>query len=109
MPGPFDVPDQQADSPDVPTDIEVVEMALESSRQRRMLLLDREVSVALAPRVDGCPRPPESRHARVGCHVPFAPAASRPQDREAQEIEYAGTFASSLVRRRSPKIRHQFD
>jgi hypothetical protein len=53
VPSPLHLVDEQQQTSQVATDAEVVEVALDAPRERGVLHLDREVSVATTPLGDG--------------------------------------------------------
>ena len=85
-------------------DPEVVVVTPQASRERRMLLLDREVSVAPTPVVHGAYRPCQARRPCLARHLPTPSSGSAPIQREAEEVEGVRTLPALLTLRRWPKV-----
>jgi len=61
---------------------EVVEVALDAPRERLVLNLDRQVSMAATPAVDGLDDPSQARTTRLAEHPPTSLGGPRPVERE---------------------------
>ena len=75
---------------------EVVEVPLNATHQRRVLLGHRLVPVAPTPFVDGTYRPSQPRTPRLAAQTPSARPSSPPVQRKTQEVEGRRTFAPLL-------------
>ena len=103
VPDPLRRLDEQQQTTEVAADAEVVEVASQSSRERRVLNLDRKVPMEMAPIGDGLNRPSQARPPSLARHPPATPTRARPVEREPEEVEGSQTFPALLPRRRTPE------
>src|SRR5262245_19635381 len=96
----FDEPQQ---TPKVAADTEVVEVAAQTSSERGVLGLNRLVSVASTPVVEGLLGPSEARPPGLAPHPPTTLSGTRPIAREPQKVEGGQTFAVVLLLWWTPK------
>ena len=95
--------DEQQQAAEVAAAAEVVEVASQASRERSVLCLDRMVSMATTPIVDGLNRPSQARTPSLTTPSPTMLPGTGPIEREPKEIEGRRTSTALLPRRRAPK------
>ena len=78
-------------------------MALDTPLERFVLSLNRKVSVAMTPFVDGLNHPPQARTACLAEHPSTSFASPRQVEREPEEVEGRLTLAALLPLRRTPE------
>src|SRR5262249_8656135 len=103
VPGPLRFLGEHEQAAKVPAHAEVVEVALDASRERGVLHLDRQVSMATTPVRDVLYRPSQACMPSLARHPPSAAPSALPVQREPEEVEGDRTLAAPLRCRRSPE------
>ena len=77
---------------------EVVEVSDQASRERCVLVLDRQVPVAPTPFGDGSIEPPQALAPRLAPHLPASAPRPSPVHREPEKVERARPLPTTLSR-----------
>ena len=77
---------------------EVVEVSDQASRERCVLVLDRQVPVAPTPFGDGSIEPPQALAPRLAPHLPASAPRPSPVHREPEKVERARPLPTALSR-----------
>src|SRR4051794_26499330 len=91
-PSPLRFLDEHQQTAKVAADAEVVEVASDARRERGMLRLDRQVSMASTPFGDVLYCPSQPRMPGLAHHPPSAAPGTPPVQREPEEVEGGRAF-----------------